>query len=132
MQQIIYTCDRCKKQFAYKNHIDATWSKTYARGFSVEHIKLDLCSDCMDALYAFLYGPPTVSKITFPKDNGSGKDESHNYTTASTKRCLRGKADNYMCEYRSANGDCHGVCYPTNPPQYDKCVSLTYTKGTAV
>lgn len=132
MQQIIYTCDRCKKQFAYENHIDATWRKTCARGFSAEHIKLDLCSDCMDALYAFLYDTPTVSRITFPKDNGSGKAESLNDTTASAKKCPRGKADNYMCEYRSANGDCYGICYPTNPPQYDKCVFLTYTKGTAV
>lgn len=61
-----------------------------------------------------------------------GNNESLNYTTACAKKCPRCKTGNYMCEYYSANGDCHAICYPTDPPQYDKCVYLAHTKGTAI
>lgn len=37
------------------------------------------------------------------------------------KTCPRGHSSKCGCEY-FLFGECRAVCYPTNPPQYDKCV----------
>lgn len=36
--------------------------------------------------------------------------------------CPRNKESKCGCEFLQADGDCHGMCFPTNPPQYPKCV----------
>lgn len=72
-EQMIYTCDRCQKQFAYESHIDAIWRQTSAESFYAESIKLDLCSNCMCLLYKFLHGTPAMLGIVFPKDDKSDK-----------------------------------------------------------
>ena len=38
-----------------------------------------------------------------------------------SRRCVRGKTSSTGCEYLSPDGTCHGVVYPTCPPQYDWC-----------
>jgi len=38
-------------------------------------------------------------------------------------RCPRSKVSKKKCEFYSPqDGLCHGICYPTNPPQFYKCV----------
>lgn len=36
--------------------------------------------------------------------------------------CPRGKSKRDRCEFLCGDGECHGICYPTYPPQYPKCV----------
>lgn len=36
--------------------------------------------------------------------------------------CPRSKESKCGCEFLQADGDCHGMCFPTSPPQYPKCV----------
>lgn len=38
--------------------------------------------------------------------------------------CLRGMTSSEGCEFLDHDGTCMGVCYPTYPPQYDKCELL--------
>lgn len=36
--------------------------------------------------------------------------------------CPRCKSKREGCEFIQGNGECHGIVYPTCPPQYPKCV----------
>ena len=36
--------------------------------------------------------------------------------------CPRCKSKREGCEFLQGNGECHGIVYPTYPPQYPKCV----------
>ena len=36
--------------------------------------------------------------------------------------CPRGKSKRDRCEFLCGDVECHGICYPTYPPQYPKCV----------
>lgn len=42
--------------------------------------------------------------------------------------CPRGKEEKCGCAFLSPDGECHALCYPTNPPQYPKCVYLEVNK----
>ena len=36
--------------------------------------------------------------------------------------CPRLKESKCRCAFLQADGDCHAMCFPMNPPQYPKCV----------
>ena len=50
----------------------------------------------------------------------SRENQIPSYTEPRCPRCKGSKKD---CEFYSPkDGICHGIVYPTNPPQFDKCV----------
>lgn len=48
-------------------------------------------------------------------------DSSKNHQDKDSAPCMIGKRCKDGCEFYD-NGFCHGVCYPTYPPKYGKCV----------
>ena len=63
----------------------------------------------------------TESSTSGDSDKGEdNKDSSLGYSPH--RSCPRNKESKCGCEFLQADGDCHGMCFPTNPPQYPKCV----------
>ena len=61
-----------------------------------------------------------------PDNDDAGKVEDNQKPSsefdALRQSCPRCKSKREGCEFLQGNGECHGIVYPTYPPQYTKCV----------
>lgn len=67
-----------------------------------------------------------VSVSVSPDNDDVGRIEDNNKPSsefnALKQSCPRCKSQREGCEFLQGDGECHGIVYPTYPPQYPKCV----------
>lgn len=87
----------------------------------------NFCPNCGNTLNKRDSRIPVDSIIDMLNDTGKTENEKKKTTwvrinESTVKRCPRGRDRMRGCEFLQPDGKCHGVCYPTYPPQYDDCV----------
>ncbi len=124
-----FVCGNCKK------HVDDDDKFCRNCGKELEHLpRIVSVADVASILTAVFKNEPLPPKkiesdgvgSVAPDNEDVGRVEDNNKPSSefnsSMRSCPRCKSEMKGCEFLRGNGECHGIVYPTNPPQFDKCV----------
>ena len=124
-----FVCGNCKK--------DVEDTDKFCRncGKKLEHLPhIVSVADVASILTAVFKGQPLPPKkiecdgtgSCSPDKGDGGKIEDNQMPSsefdALRQSCPRCKSKREGCEFLQGDGECHGIVYPTYPPQYPKCV----------
>jgi hypothetical protein len=120
-----FVCGSCKK------YVDNGDKFCRNCGKELEHLPHNVSvADVASILTAVFKKKPLLpndSVVSVAPDNDdAGKVEDNQKPSsefdALRQCCPRCKSTREGCEFLQGNGECHGIVYPTYPPQYPKCV----------
>ena len=124
-----FVCGNCKK------HVDDDDKFCRNCGKKLEYlphvVSVDDIASILTAMLKKERLPPKKIEsdgvVSVSSDNDdAGKVEDNQKPSsefdALRQSCPRCKSKREGCEFLQRNGECHGIVYPTCPPQYPKCV----------
>ena len=124
-----FVCGNCKK--------DVEGTDKFCRncGKKLDHLPhIVSVADVASILTAVFKGQPLPPKkiesdgvvSVAPDNDDAGRVEDDKKPSsefdALRQSCPRCKSKREGCEFLQGDGECHGIVYPTYPPQYPKCV----------
>ena len=124
-----FVCESCKKE------VDEGDKFCRNCGRKLEPmVRVEKLADVASILTAVFKGKPLPPKkiesdgfVSVSPDNdevGRGEDDKKPSSEFDALRqcCPRCKSKREGCEFLQGDDECHGIVYPTYPPQYPKCV----------
>ena len=115
-----FVCGSCKK------YVDNGDKFCRNCGKELEHLPSNVSvADVASILTAVFKKKPLLPNdvvVSVAPDNDDADKKPSSEFDALRQCCPRCKSTREGCEFLQGNGECHGIVYPTYPPQYPRCV----------